>query len=343
MSYGLAHPFPVEVFIMKIKISIFKHFGRLRLTLSNFNGMLGLKSRPRLIGTFLRISKLCLVRLRKGKIAGTVLLISRIIYLYRTQGPKGLTVYLKGCTVLLQQALGGYKVDDPSRVAGPGISRNGSGFPRIIPKVLRRHLTSDYALIKFVFTILNMYRVIEYKGVVKLSTITNPFIGYVEIKGPVGPNQFVADMPITDQETAIRFILPYIPAFIESLVKLTKIRVSSFTEVQWNKLSGTLFIIWKAAPGMVKLIGEGGISDYSTHPVNLVFQLRKLAQDKEIFESFLDIVKGFGHYHLSKLVSAALSVKLLDGPSKSSIGKLHAKEEAAGKVRIFAIVDAWTQ
>lgn len=48
-------------------------------------------------------------------------------------------------------------------------------------------------------------------------------------------------------------------------------------------------------------------------------------------------------YFLGSLVDLAEKSGLLEGPSRASIGKLHAKEEAAGKVRLFAIVDAWTQ
>jgi hypothetical protein len=322
------------------RISIFKHFGRLRINLQNFNGLLSLKSRARLIGTVLHISKFCLVRLRKGKIAGTVLLISRMLYIYRTQGPKGLTAYLKGCTVLLQQALGGYVVPDPGKVSGSRPARTRAGYPRIIPAVFRRSLTKDFVLIKFTLTILNFYRNIEFPGKVKLNTITDPFAGEV-IEGPAGPYQFV--IRNNDMDAVVSLLTCYLGPFVKALIKQSGIDLSKFDSLSWERLAGKLFIIWKAAPGMIKMEGLGGISNYSSHPVNLVFQLRALSKDPAVWASFNTVVKGFGHYHLSKLLNAALAVGLLEGPSKSSIGKLHAKEEAAGKVRIFAIVDAWTQ
>lgn len=131
------------------RLKIFSHFGRLNLNIQNFNAMLSVKARPRLIGLFLRVSSFSLVCLRKGKISGCVLLVRRITNLYKTRGAKGVTLYLKGTTVLFQQYLGGYRIKDSAAVAKSRVSRNNLGLPRIIPVELRRAIRADeFPLIK---------------------------------------------------------------------------------------------------------------------------------------------------------------------------------------------------
>jgi len=54
-------------------------------------------------------------------------------------------------------------------------------------------------------------------------------------------------------------------------------------------------------------------------------------------------LKGINHEPLLKLIQFLQDHDLLSSGFRGALGKLHAKEEAAGKVRIFAMVDAITQ
>lgn len=95
----------------------------------------------------------------------------------RTQGTKGLILYLKSCSVSLQQAIGG-QVHPNSLDLGSRISRTRSGLPRVIParhRILISNQGPGYAVwIRFYLTVFSMYRVIPLVGRPKFNTITDP-------------------------------------------------------------------------------------------------------------------------------------------------------------------------
>jgi len=65
----------------------------------------------------------------------TKVLALKIAKVRKAQGVKGLTLYLKASSVVLQQSLAGYRIDNMTLI-GPRVSRTKSGLPRIIS---RRH------------------------------------------------------------------------------------------------------------------------------------------------------------------------------------------------------------
>jgi len=233
-------------------------------------------------------------------------------------GPKGVTLHLKTVGVLLQQYLGDHKLVDTALVGKVRVSRNNRGLPRIIPKQFRRAIKENhFNTIKWILTVINLYREIDFVGAPKLSTITSANTGDMAVLGD---------------------LLTLISHFFRALGHKT------ISQEKWSS-KAKLFIIWKAAPAMLKDSFDGvvsNVSNYSSNPVNLVMQLRALNRSP-IWDDFMYVIKFTNNRYLVKLVSLFMESGLSDGPTKKSIGKLHAKEEAAGKVRLFAIVDAWTQ
>jgi hypothetical protein len=70
------------------------------------------------------------------------------------------------------------------------VSLTRSGLPRILPSYFRVLIRANSTwAIKLVLTLLGLYRVIPYRGKVKLSTITNPFKGFI-------PRDMVRFIPI---------------------------------------------------------------------------------------------------------------------------------------------------
>ena len=65
--------------------------------------------------------------------------ISRLRSLFRAQGEKGTTLYLKSCQVLLQQSIAGYKVSDITELKARA-KRTKAGIPRIIPAGVRKRI-----------------------------------------------------------------------------------------------------------------------------------------------------------------------------------------------------------
>jgi len=94
--------------------------------------------------------------------------------MWTRQGSAGVVKYLKACSVLLQQSVGGYVIKDPSAL-GPKVSRTRTGIPRIIPSQMRQKIRSgDIVTIRFWLTLFSLYRVIEFPGKLKIATITDP-------------------------------------------------------------------------------------------------------------------------------------------------------------------------
>ena len=90
------------------------------------------------------------------------------------QGSKGLALLLKASSLMIMRSVAGTKLTN-SRDAGLAISANRQGLPRWIP-VLHRKLISDgdRLVIRLYLGFCTLYRVLDFKGKLSLSTITDP-------------------------------------------------------------------------------------------------------------------------------------------------------------------------
>jgi len=90
------------------------------------------------------------------------------------QGSKGLALMLKASSLMIMRSVAGSKLAN-SRDAGLAISANRQGLPRWIP-VLHRKLISDgdRLVIRLYLGFCTLYRVLDFKGKLSLSTITDP-------------------------------------------------------------------------------------------------------------------------------------------------------------------------
>jgi hypothetical protein len=94
--------------------------------------------------------------------------------LYKHGGLKFLVIYLKACTSMLQQVIGGQRLHDLSPF-GARVGRRHNGLPSIIPALHRASIRSGCTwTIRFWATLFGLYRVLAFPGNVKLSTITDP-------------------------------------------------------------------------------------------------------------------------------------------------------------------------
>lgn len=71
---------------------------------------------------------------RETIVRGTVRIIKRFYKIYSKQGMKGLVSFLKTCSVISQQALGGHVLPSLTPL-NTRVSRGCNGFPRVLPKV----------------------------------------------------------------------------------------------------------------------------------------------------------------------------------------------------------------
>jgi len=145
-----------------------------RLVTSSLDWSAAVKSGNRLAPLFLRTVVLVAGTLSVSRVK-IIFGFSKTVYrLHKHLGSKGLAMYLKTCFVLLQQAIGGMIDTAPWKI-GMNVARTRRGIPRIIDRRDRQLINlGDVTIIRLWLTLFGLYRVLDFRGKLKLSTITSP-------------------------------------------------------------------------------------------------------------------------------------------------------------------------
>lgn len=218
----------------------------------------------------------------------------------KKNGPDFTVAYLKESYRIVTKWISGSPVDTSQGVLRVGTRQ---GLPTIIPSLLRKEILSGNKLsLRVVLTILSFFRVIRATSTLKLSTITGSFTG--------------KSKKLPDYEVAMAMSV-----FFKNFT-VPKI-VPSFNLRPLTTAGPNLNVSLKAAPL--------DAFAFSKEPA-LLGHLRKVAETTgPNIAKLLD--KEMNSY------SSYLSLFTSDDLSKAKLGKLSLKEEAAGKVRVFAIAD----
>lgn len=340
---------------------------------STLNGLLKVKlGRP-----FLKVLLLLppVVGIRRN-LSLVKVLITYLAHLWRLQkhgGFKFLVIHLKTCHVLLQQAIGGQRLSDTGPL-GSRVSRTRSGgLPRVIPVLHRKRIREgETAIIKLWLSLFSVYRVIDIPGMVKTASITSPFTGRFElidelisfVKIFTTGLQEVAGTrggPIVDAlwRGGIKEFLPALKAKPELLSKSSpvvsdaafEVRISSTSplaillsaRVWWDFIPktelGEAFASWCRITGnrwilnIIETFAKG-----PPDPRGVLVRRRdgSLATYDDHTEAVLREKKG--HLRARKRGGGFTNLAWWH-----ALGKLGVKKEAAGKMRVFAMVDCFTQ
>lgn len=313
---------------------------------SNLSWSTSVKSRVKLASLLLRV-----VPLVYGSLSGSTVKITwgfatNVVKMYRTQGSKGLAKYLKASYVLLQQSAGGYIIPAPWDL-GCNVARTRKGVPRLVNRAQRALILQGHVpTIRFWLSLFGLYRVIEFKGALKLSTITNP--------GTMSPG-FVKEWK------------EWVPIFLQKASVVT--RLSWKIDPERDLTPYSIPVIRKSSPN------SGGLASVAAIPLDIIrwaLEPRFL----NLFREWVTLVDGvellWGLNPIIKRIQAHddfRDVKLdpkadlgsilnqmrlwaqgIPAGSKlweswwpvASLGKLGFKEEP-GKIRVFAMVDILTQ
>nr|WMI40080.1 MAG: RNA-dependent RNA polymerase [Rhizoctonia cerealis duamitovirus] len=296
---------------------------RLNFSLDNFHDMFTRNGGRRLVIILKGMFIVAGARITPGRIRYLCHFIWTCKHLIRTQGTRGLLVFLKASGVSVQQALGGQLVHDGGRL-GSRFGRTRTGLPRWIPAPIRDQIRKgDFVSIKLTLTLINLYRVLEVPGKLKLQSIT------ALNKGHAGLDLIIRD---------------YIPLFCNRFI-FNRFKLERLNRL-WNQFAEkSAFAIFKSGPGVKGILGE-----WNTMPIILLRAYEALRRNAVLWDS---IVVFLGNYNYPKLTFAIKQlesgVPLMKVMERSLVqplaylGKLGTKVEAAGKIRVFAMVDAWTQ
>lgn len=260
-------------------------------------------------------------------------------------GLKGVVIYLKACQVLLQQSIGGYRVLDLSELKVRP-RRNKRGIPLIIPAGVRVRITRDRDIssIRLWMTLLGLYRILEFPGKLSLDTIIqegtdlSSFLPEWEefLVQHFNPNLKTlvgGKLPRIPQPTVFP-ILKSGPTTFDSLINSSPFALirAARTFLRGDlKYSLKVFSSQIGIPSLFNRVELVAMADETKSKIYKKFK------DK-VIQSLALVQKRMYPIH-PLLTSSALHL------SKGIVmlGKLGFKIEAAGKVRVFAMVDAWTQ
>lgn len=295
-----------------------------------------------LIGWFIKTSHAVLFHCKPSTVRQIGHFCSRLRFLMSTQGEKGTTLYLKSCQVLLQQSIAGYKVSDLAELKVRA-KRTKAGMPRIIPSGVRRRIREgDVQSLQLWMTLLGTYRILKFRGKLNLSTITDPgkrlkddylqgWISFLDkIFFPTLQKVFTPQEKVELPQPQPFPILKSGPTTIEEQITSQRTVSTSFYSLvkaaklwQGTTLKGTLkelLVLW------------------SRHNLG--------GQFPPIMERIGWAASCHWHYynrtHTPSGAPISSSFTAKEGPAED-LAKLGFKEEAAGKVRVFAMVDAFTQ
>lgn len=268
--------------------------------------------------------------------------------LWRKGGLKYVVIYLKACSVLLQQSVGGQRLL-ATQALGCAVSRTRSGLPRIIPSAHRqRILLREREVLRMWLSLFSLYRVIEIPGKLKLSTITDP--------GKEITNSTWSEV----SEFSVHFASEI--SKLSSGILIKALKCDDLGDFLKQNLRAKPFMIAKSSPsnekGWVDSLPDGTTvttSYQSTSPESIINAALLFRTDKVLGELLVRLCSYTGNqWMLNRMESwtkafieaghhmGSSSKPKLDLRSQS-LGKLGLKEEAAGKVRVFAMVDAWSQ
>lgn len=341
--------------------------GVIKNLVPNFTGMLRVKAGRPLVNHLKRM-----VLLVNGSITNS--LVKVIIYFIRTlhkiQKKNGIpfTVnYLKACVTLLMQALSGEK-HKTTRDLKVAVSRTNGGLPRIIPRVHRRHIKEGNTYyIRLWLTLFSLYRVFDYVGKLKIETIIKPStanVNFSEISNVVESLDIKSYFSFRElqDENNFKDIRPF--WINSSSPTCTKaVYDDDGKMLQSSSYSTSLYSIVLAVKAFA-----------SQNPIRLNY-LDTIVSDnperqssilrwKKAYRKGFDLRTAFTNYcsvyrysgPILMLISFSKFAKrylpgVLSTPKarihlnfdNSNLGKLSFKIEPAGKIRVFAMVDCFTQ
>jgi hypothetical protein len=237
-----------------------------------------------------------------------------LICLQRIQsasGNKGLVLFLKTCAVCLQQAASGHRLSDLTPLKSRISRTKGSKLPRIIPVRSRRIILNKRPgytiIIRFYLSLFYVYRVIKFDPVESLSSITEKGVDF--------------NMGLFER---------YIERFLDLFIKDDQHRL--IPVFYMKNFFSKYFSINRSSPFT-------SLSTWSSHPVAMIKAASALMHSPISLE-FSKLARCFGP---STLLFTVRSLGLQLPGRVKTLGKLGFKVEAAGKLRVFAMVDPFTQ
>jgi hypothetical protein len=291
---------------------------------------LRLNSQQPLIKIMISLSRLAVGGMTRDRIRAIYTFSRAVISLLRAQGQRGLVLWLKAGHVALMKALPGSSPMRDTREIGAFVSLSRSGLPRIIPASHRlRMRRGDPTLFRFWLTLFGLYRALKFPAKVNTATITQPgvdlSIGFLSSWETWVSTHFVPGLEKLVDDPLAGGDPTRLPA--PELLPLAQAgacsapRMSSYSSAAWAAY------VW--------------VTGYMHTPGPSHMGCRIPPNWGESLPWYLYAI---GQYEGTKALWTTMSLMAKYDPKGYPFaGRLATKLEAAGKVRVFAMVDYWTQ
>jgi len=277
----------------------------------------------------------------------------------RKQGTPGLVQYLKTAHTMLMQGVPGSELKVPSReISKVAVAARGDNLPAVIPRYARGFIRrGDVSTIRFWLTLLGMYRILLIEPKYKLGSITSKgakierswlteWVTFLRGKFVRGLEMHTGEK-LLDVGTDV-LSRPSVFPIMKSSADLPNVdweanevgpstsfgcrfnAAKRWTEGSWG---WSLFRYLSVHPG-----GEGTTQSLWTLMLE-VAEAAPLAQSRTASDTVLETLRR------KRSDPAHIRARKLDEYSNGSKanGRLSVKIEPAGKARVFAMVDYWTQ
>ena len=247
--------------------------------------------------------------------------------MYKVHGPEQVVKFLKASQLAVQKSIGKDKINS-LRDLDKDILKSkltGYGLPTIIPSRDRKLIASGaQPVIRFWLTLFSVYRVIDIAGKLKLETIIQPFEGgsdYLEVR-----TQFYAFLKASSMST------------------LFNIRVLSQAAepLLFEAASASHKVAWTGLVSDAKLLASLKLSWYARQIMIITGQYELVLLFDFCLSTPLSGKIKEPNYRQSESPNGRYT-HVTNAEPNGFAGKLAIKEEAAGKRRVFAMVDIWTQ
>jgi len=297
-----------------------------------FSGVFSVKAGKALVNHFNRMLYLLRGGLTIGYIKVFVVYARFLSHLYLTTNMKYVVKYLKTAQICLMQSVAKQPTKNPSQVFGAAISCTKTGLPRVIPKAHRAHIRNGSTIhVRLWITLFGLYRVLEFTGYPTIKTIvspgvdiTNSLFGELLVVIPefISHHQLVFK-PSAFKAWSILSVSPTSPHVIKGGGKEGK-----YPSGHLYTVLNTLVAFRFATPGWLHawdlLPKHGAILANMVQAPGMARLLSSLGSLTDLLDRFsLRILSVSGNYSLP--------------------GKLAFKQEPAGKLRVFAMLDPISQ
>nr|WEU70941.1 MAG: RNA-dependent RNA polymerase [Hangzhou mito-like virus 3] len=325
--------------------AFFKRIAKLGSLVSLESSPAARNGRPRLSSLFSLIGfrMFSAVFGTRGKYTSRILQLWRLhtylLNMVKNHGSTFTVKYLKACRLAIAKAVAGTPLGSLNQLEPllplPRLSRD--GLPKFIPVRDRRLiiLGQSVVVIRWWTTLYSVYRVIYIVGTLKLSTITDPLtVPYSSIANVmseviqlVPKSRF--DLKILKLSTGVTFG----GGNAAMALGLTKPMHAVPAVPLLETASATSKVSWQGFISDAAVLARIGQLDNLVNYFNLTGRF---------FEATLLKSIAFGLSNLGGQlpITSPLFYQLT---SSQTGGKLALKEESAGKIRVFAMVDVWTQ